>query len=86
MMDFARFGFDAWTVVGLRMAKLAVGGPAATLEAQRMITEKTAAAVEAQFAMGMAFAKGATHRAAGRKAYAGYRRRVRSNRKRLIGI
>lgn len=85
MMDFARFGFDVWAVMGLRMAKFAVGGPAAAVEAQQMFAEKTAAAVEAQFAMGLAFAKGATHHAAGRKAYAGYRRRVRSNRRRLIG-
>ena len=84
MIDFAQFGFDAWTVMGLRMAKFAVGGPPAALEAQRMISEKTAAAIEAQFTMALAFAKGATHHAAGRKAYAGYRRRVRSNRRRLI--
>ena len=85
MMDFAQFGFDVWTVMGLRMAKIAIGGPAATLEAQQMIAEKTAAAVEAQFAMGLALAKGSTHQTASRKAYAGYRRRVRSNRRRLSG-
>jgi len=86
MIDFAQFGFDVWSVMGLRMAKFAIGGPAAAVEAQRMISEKTAAAMEAQFTMGLALAKGSTHQAAGRKAYAGYRRRVRSNRRRLIGV
>ena len=83
MMDFARFGLDVWAVMGLRVAKIAIGDPAAGRETQRMIAEKTAAAVEAQFAMGLALAKGSTHHAAGRKAYAGYRRLVRSNRRRL---
>jgi hypothetical protein len=82
--EFAQFGIDVWTVMGLRMAKLAAGGPAASIEAQQMISEKANAAFEAQFAMGLALVKGATHQAAGRKAYAGYRRRVRSNRRRLI--
>jgi hypothetical protein len=83
LWDFTQFGLDAWTVMGLRMAKIAAGGPAAALEAQQMIAEKAAAAAEAQFAMSLALVKGATHRAAGRKAYAGYRRRVRANRRRL---
>ena len=81
--DFAQLGFESWTVIGLRMAKLATGGPAAMAEAQRMVAEKAAAAVEAQFVAGMALAGGATHQTAGRKAMAGYRRRVRANRRRL---
>ena len=81
--DFARLGAEAWMVVGLRLAKLAAGGPAAALEAQRMVAEKSAAALEAQFAAGMALATGASHHVAGSKALAGYRRRVRANRRRL---
>ena len=37
--DLARLGFEAWMVT-LRTAKLAMGGPAAMLEAQRMVAEK----------------------------------------------
>lgn len=81
--DLARLGADAWTVVGLRLSKLAAGGPAAAFEAQRMVTEKAMAAVDAQFAAALALASGATHHAAGRTALAGYRRRVNANRRRL---
>ena len=84
VFDFARLGAEAWMVVGLRLAKLAAGGPAAALEAQRMVAEKSAAALEAQFAAGMASATGASHHAAASKALAGYRRRVRANRRRLM--
>src|SRR5262245_60556809 len=52
--DLARLGFEAWMVIGLRTAKLAMGGPAAMLEAQRMVAEKTAAMAEGQAAAGMA--------------------------------
>ena len=45
--DLARLGAEAWMVVALRLAKLAAGGPAAALEAQRMVAEKSAAALEA---------------------------------------
>jgi hypothetical protein len=82
--DFARLGVEAWMVMGLRLAKLAAGGPAAALEAQRMVAEKSAAALEAQVAAGIALATGAGHSAAGRKALGGYQRRVRANRKRLM--
>lgn len=81
--DLARLGAESWAVIGLRLAKLAAGGPAAAFEAQRMVTEKAIAAVEAQFAAGLAIAAGATHHAAGRKVLAGYRKRVRANRSRL---
>ena len=81
--DLARLGAEAWMVIGLRMAKLAAGGPAGLLEAQRMTAEKAGAALEAQLAAGMALASGATAAAAGRKALKGYRRRVKANRRRL---
>ena len=80
----ARFGAEAWMVMGMRAAKIAAGGPAAMLEAQRMVVEKSAAAMEAQFAAALALATGATHHAAGKKALAGYRRRVSANRRRLM--
>jgi hypothetical protein len=40
--ELARLGFDAWTVIGLRTLRLGAGGRAASLEAQRMMMEKTA--------------------------------------------
>jgi hypothetical protein len=82
--DLARLGFEAWMVIGLRTARLAAGGPAAVLEAQRMTTEKTAAILEAQAAAGMALMTGSSQRAAARKAIAPYRRRVKANRRRLM--
>lgn len=81
--DLARLGAEAWTVVGLRMSKLAAGGPAAAFEAHRMVTEKATAIVEAQVSAALALAGGATHHAASRTVLAGYRRRVNANRRRL---
>jgi len=81
--DLARLGFESWMVIGMRTAKLAMGGPAATLEAQRMVAEKMAAMLEGQAAAGMAIATGSTKAAIARKAIAPYRRRVKENRRRL---
>src|SRR5262249_49635475 len=81
--DLARLGFEAWMVIGLRAAKLAMGGPAAMLEAQRMVAEKTAAMLEDQAAAGMAIATGSSKAAVAQKAIAPYRRRVKENRRRL---
>lgn len=79
---FMKFGFDstmlvfeAQQVVALRMAKLALGGPAAMREANRMVSEK-----------GFAFAEAATHLAFGgstEEVVRKVRRTVRANRKRL---
>lgn len=82
--DLARLSIDAWVVACLRLVKLGRGGPAAALEIRHMVVEKTAAAIEAQFAIGMALATGATKRAAACKAVSPYRRRVRANRRRLM--
>ena len=83
-LDLARLGWECWMVMALRAAKLAAGGPAAILEAQRMTAEKTAAMLEAQTAAAMALATGSSPRAATRKAVAPYRRRVKANRQRLV--
>lgn len=82
-VELARLGFEAWSVISLRMAKLGMGGPAAVLEGQRMIVEKAAAALEAQAAAGLAAATGIGNTAIMRKAIGPYRRRVRANRRRL---
>jgi hypothetical protein len=81
--DLARLGMDAWVVMGLRMAKLAAGGPAAAFEAQRMVVEKGVAAVETQMAAALALAGGASHAAVNRKTVRRYRARVAANRRRL---
>jgi len=39
-------GMEARSVIGLRLGKLAQGGPAAIIEAHDMVAEKSAAAVE----------------------------------------
>jgi hypothetical protein len=53
-LELAWLGFDAWTVIGLRTLKLGAGGRAASLEAQRMMVEKTATMLEVQAVMAMA--------------------------------
>jgi hypothetical protein len=82
--ELARLGLDAWVVVSLRPLRLSLGGRAAVLEAQRMTVEKTATMLEAQAAAGVAMATGSSSRAAARKLVAPYRRRVKSNRHRLM--
>lgn len=79
---WSSLGLDASAVIGLRLAKIAAGGPAAAVEAQRMVTEKALAAVEAQWAIGLAVATG-KGRGAGHKTLALYRRKVKANRRRL---
>jgi hypothetical protein len=66
---------EAQQVVGLRMAKLLMGGAAATKEATSMVTEKVAAAA----VMGAKLAMGGS----GRSVIRHYRRKVRANRRRL---
>lgn len=78
----ARLGWEAHAVIGLRMMKLAAGGAAADAEAVRMVSEKAEALVEAQFAMVRDVMLGRAHLVPGRT-IAGYRKRVRANRRRL---
>jgi hypothetical protein len=82
-------GMDAWalsmeasTVIGLRMAKMAMGGPAAGDEAYLMLSEKMQSAVELQSAL-LTGRLGASPLAGTRKVLRHYRRKVKANRKRL---
>lgn len=82
-------GFDAWslgwesaTVMGLRAAKIAQGGPEAQRETELMVSEKMTAAFELQLAM-MTGAMGMSPATTTRKALAHYRRKVRANAGRL---
>jgi hypothetical protein len=81
--ELTRLGLDAWMVMSLRALRLG-RGRTAVLEAQRMTAEKTAAMLEAQAAAGMALATGSSSRAAARMVVGPYRRRVKSNRRRLM--
>jgi hypothetical protein len=82
-------GFNAWSlgveasaVIGLRAMTLAAGGTAAEAEAYRMVAEKIAAGLDLQ-AKAMSGALGYSPAGAAAKAVGHYRRKVRSNLRRL---
>jgi hypothetical protein len=81
--EAAQFAADSQSVIAMRMTKMASGGPGATTEAQRMVSEKVAAFAEAQGVMMAALINGKSFETAAVKAYAPYRRAVRANRRRL---
>ena len=62
-------------VVGLRLSRFALGGPGVQAEAQRMVTEKVAAAIEAAGTLAAGGSPG--------RVFKGYRRKVRANARRL---
>jgi hypothetical protein len=82
-IDAGRFALDTQAVIALRLVKIASGGPLATAEAQRMITEKIAALAVAQVTGGLALATGQSFDAATRGAMSSVHRSVRANRRRL---
>lgn len=86
---WTRAGFDAWalgmeasTVIGLRVAKMAAGGPGVADEACLMVSEKMQSAFELQAAM-LRGQLGTTPLAGTTKVLRHYRRKVKANRKRL---
>ena len=86
-MDLAFDGFaaglEAQQVIGLRLAKLALGGPAAAREARLMVDEKVSTTLRVQQAAAVSMMTGG---AAGVPAHAlsTYRRKMRANRRRLL--
>jgi hypothetical protein len=74
-LDASVLAWEAPQVIALRLLKLARGGPAASREAKRMVTEKA-------IAFGEAAAKLATGSTAG-SVVKGYRKKVQANRRRL---
>jgi urease beta subunit len=74
-MDATMLAFESQQVIGMRLIKIAAGGAVGQAEAQRMVTEKVAAAGEAALMV----ASGASTA----KVIAGYRRKVRANARRL---
>lgn len=86
---WAKAGWDAWAlglessaVIGLRVAKIAMGGPAAGEEASRMLSEKLQSAMELQAAL-VTGRLGTTPLAGARNTLRHYRRKVKANRRRL---
>jgi hypothetical protein len=81
-MSAMQLGLEAQGVIALRMMKMAAGGAAAEAEVQRMISEKTQAALDTQLQIGKSAMSGRLDLAPAR-AIALYRRRVRANQRRL---
>ncbi len=77
-----RLGLEAQTVIGLRLIKLSMGGPAAMAEAELMVSEKALTAIEAQYDFLTHAMAGQPHLAATR-ALALYNKKVSNNRRRL---
>lgn len=78
-----RFGAQAQQVMALRMMRFWQGDASAAREATVMVTEKMAAATEAQMAAGLALMRGQSLSTALKRASTPYRRRVRANHRRL---
>ena len=74
-LDTSMLALETQQVIGLRLLKLTLGGPAATREANRMVAEKTIAFGEAAAKVAIG---GTT-----RSVVKGYRKKVRANRRRL---
>ena len=81
MINGSRLWADAATVITLRTWRMMGGGPAATREMERMLSEKVAVGFELAGALSGGRIK--TPEAAARKAMAVAGKRVRANRKRL---
>ena len=71
-------GMEAHAVIGLRMSKIARGGPGAATEMHRMVAEKIAALTEAA---GTILGGGSVQ-----TVIRGYRSHVQANEIRLLGI
>jgi geranylgeranyl pyrophosphate synthase len=82
--DAAWLLFEAQWVVAARMTRIAAGGALAETEVQRMVSEKTAAFLEAQIAGASALAGGRKAPSVAKQTLRIYRRRVRGNRRRLL--
>jgi hypothetical protein len=80
--DSLKLAIEAQQVIALRLAKLATGGPAASREATRMVTEKIAALTAAQALLLRGARAGQAPRAAHNTVRL-YRRRVAANKRRL---
>jgi hypothetical protein len=80
--DFWMLGAEAGTVMTMRLAKLAMGGADASVEAELMVSEKVRAMIELQTKM-MTGALGTTPLSNTRGTLKHYRQKVAANDKRL---
>lgn len=82
--DTFRLACESSFVIGLRMMTFATGGTKAFSEAQLMTVEKMQAAAVVMLDSAFAVAGGKSAEVIGRSAIAHYRRKVVSNRRRLL--
>ena len=82
-LDAARFGLESQQVIGMRLMRMAAGGPLATTEAQRMVVEKVAALALANQAAALALMTGKPLHTAAAQAMRPMRKRMRANHRRL---
>ena len=80
--DAWRLGLEASAVIGLRTLRIAQGGEAARVEAERMVSEKLEAGIALQ-ALAASGGLGLTPARASARTLAHYRRKVSANRRRL---
>jgi hypothetical protein len=78
-----QMGIEAQNVIALRMLRLASGGARMEAEASRMVTEKIAAAAEAQAVAAVAAFGGHLPHVVANKALRVVKKRVRANKRRL---
>jgi hypothetical protein len=81
--DAVQLGFEAQSVIALRLVRLATGGATAWTEARRMVSEKAAASVETHVATMGGTLKGQESALAAEKILRIYKKRVRANKRRL---
>ena len=81
-LDAWRLGMEASAVIGLRTLRVVQGGAAGQLEAERMVSEKVAAALALQ-SLALSGRLGLTPASVSAGTLAHYRRKVRANRRRL---
>jgi hypothetical protein len=81
-MDTWSLGFEASSVIGLRVMKMAAGGAAAQAELGRMLAEKVDAGIALQ-TLALTGGLGVTPHGAAARTVAHYRRKVRANARRL---
>jgi hypothetical protein len=81
--EAARLGWEAQSVIALRLMRLATGGVSGRSEAGLMVTEKVLALAEAQSAIATVAIQGGNGQDAARKVVRVYKKRVRGNKPRL---
>jgi hypothetical protein len=82
-LNAVQMGMEAQSVIALRMLRLATGGARMEAEASRMVTEKVAAAAEAQVVAAVSALSGRSPNIVAGRALRVVRKRVRANKRRL---